>query len=89
MFKMDLARLRYPLPGFLPKEMKTQIHTKPYIIVNVYSGFIHNCQKPGNNMHPLTDKYTACSIIKYYLGIKKGTIDTLNYMDGSQMYYAQ
>ena len=40
-------------------------------------------------MHPLTDKYTACSIIKYYLGIKKGTIDTLNYMDGSQMYYAQ
>ena len=40
-------------------------------------------------MHPLTDKYTACSIIKYYLGIKKGTIDTLNYMDGSQLYYAQ
>ena len=89
-FNMDLARPRYPLPGFLPQRNEN-LDSHKTLYVNVYSGFIHNCQKTGNSTRPLTDKYTECGIIKYYLGIKKKElfIDTLNYMDGSQMYCAQ
>ena len=63
-FNMDLARPRYPLPGFLPKRNEN-LDSHKTLYVNVYSGFIHNCQKTGNSTCPLTDKYTECGITKY------------------------
>ena len=64
-----------PLSVIYSREMKTYVHTKTWIWMNVHSSITHNSPKSGNNPKgPSTDVYTSIHTMEYYSTVKRNEV---------------